>query len=167
VTGQPGTEMPAAPSHTPADMPPGVPGEKIFKGPQIPFDTPPAQAPRSSFGYKLGPRASYAPGEKMTFTLLPPDNFLLLNGSKRLVIVADADRSEVNPDRLAEKLIESKDPQPITFTAPTKPGKYVLRVNVGMGYDYASVQEFEVKAAATPVPAPAPPPGAPAPGPAK
>jgi hypothetical protein len=76
---------------------------------------------------------------------MPPDK--PMDGGKRLVIVASDDRDQPNPTRLGEVSLESDKPTPIEMTAPTTPGKYVIRVNIGLSYDYSSVQEFEVTSA--------------------
>jgi hypothetical protein len=119
-------------------------GEHIFQGPKIPFDTPPKLPPSSTFHYKGGPQKSYAPGAAVRFTVIPPDNFLSLQGAKRLVIVAEADRGTPNPDRFGNVVLDSPAPTPIELTAPQTPGKYVVRVDIGLGVDDSSVEEFEV-----------------------
>ena len=117
----------------------------IIKGPSLPIDDAPKPAPRFSYQYRDGVRNSYAPGAPIKFTLMPPDK--PMDGGKRLVIVASDDRDQPNPTRLGEVSLESDKPTPIEMTAPTTPGKYVIRVNIGLSYDYSSVQEFEVTSA--------------------
>lgn len=121
-------------------------GVHIFQGPKIPIKDAPAPSHRFSFEYRNVLRKSYEPGGIIKFTLIPPDNFSMMQGNKHLVIVAEADRNSPNPDRLARIRLESASPTPIEMQAPQKPGKYVIRVDIGLGFDYSSVQEFEVKA---------------------
>jgi outer membrane protein OmpA-like peptidoglycan-associated protein len=147
IAGQPATTQPSGPSHT-LPLPSSAPGERIIPGPSIPFDYVPKPSPRTTFQFSGGPRASYAPGAAITFTLVPPDNFQTIPGSKRVVIVAAADRTAVNPDRLAQMRIESGSKQSITLVAPSKPGRYVIRVDIGMSFEDSSMQEFEVKSPA-------------------
>ena len=56
------------------------------------------------------------------------------------------DRNEASPKRFGEVSLESDGPKSIEMTAPDAPGKYVFRVNIGLGFDYSSVEEFEVVA---------------------
>jgi hypothetical protein len=81
----------------------------------------------------------------MKFTVVPPDKETG-TGARRVVIVAEADRSQANPNRLAGPFPLSGGSTEVEFNAPDKPGKYVVRVDVGLGTDYSSVEEFEVKA---------------------
>ncbi|MEP6587267.1 MAG: DUF4157 domain-containing protein [Polaromonas sp.] len=130
---------------------PGTPtkdlGEHIVQGPKITINDAPKPMPRLNFEYKGGPLASYTAGAPMKFTIVPPDNFYALNGGKRLVVTLAADRNVPNPEqRFATVELTSSSPKVIDITAPDKPGKYVVRVDVGMGPDYSSVREFEVTA---------------------
>jgi hypothetical protein len=117
----------------------------MIKGPSVPIDDAPKPAPRFSYQYRDGVRNSYAPGAPIKFTLMPPDK--PMDGGKRVVIVASDDRDQPNPTRFGEVSLESDKPTPIEMTAPAAPGKYVIRVNIGLSYDYSSVQEFEVTSA--------------------
>jgi outer membrane protein OmpA-like peptidoglycan-associated protein len=146
LAGQSAQTMPAEPSQVGPVIPEMDRGEQILKGPKIPINDAPAVRPRTTFDYRNGPRSSYPPGAQITFTLLPPANFADLKGGKRLVIVSDAERDATNANRLARVTLESGAPRTVTLTAPTTPGKYVFRVDVGLGYDYSSMREFEVKA---------------------
>ena len=119
-------------------------GQHIFPGLKLPIPDTPRPAPKSSFQYRNGPQKSYAAGATIKFTLIAPDNFSSLQGEKRLVIVAEADRDVPNPDRLGTVPLESVSPKSIEMSAPQTPGKYLFRVDIGLGFDYSSVQEFEV-----------------------
>jgi outer membrane protein OmpA-like peptidoglycan-associated protein len=119
--------------------------EHILKAPPIPIPDTPKPAPRFSYEYRNGVKKSYAPGANIEFTLIPPDK--PMSGGKRVVILASADRNEQNPAPLGKFSIESDKPTPVEMKAPDAPGKYVIRVNVGLGFDYSSIQEFEVTAA--------------------
>jgi hypothetical protein len=120
-----------------------------FPNPQVkiplplPGDTP-APARRYNFEYR-DLHNSYAPGEAMKFTVLPPDDFTSLNGAKRVVIVQEKDQSEVNPDKFGKPVVlESSKPTKVELTAPDKPGKYVVRVDVGLGPYSGSEKVFQV-----------------------
>jgi outer membrane protein OmpA-like peptidoglycan-associated protein len=119
--------------------------QHILKGPAIPIPDTPKPAPKFSYEYRNGLKQSYAPGAKIEFTLVPPDK--PMSGGKRVVILAYADRNEQNPVPLSKVLIESDKSTPVEMKAPDAPGKYVIRVNIGFGFDYSSIQEFEVAAA--------------------
>jgi outer membrane protein OmpA-like peptidoglycan-associated protein len=121
-----------------------LPTPPIIQGPKIPINDAPKPAPKFSFQYRNGPQKSYAPGATIKFTLIAPDDFSTLPGAKRLVIVAEADRDAPNPDRFGKVSLESAAPMSIEMTAPQAPGKYLFRVDVGLGFDYSSMQEFEV-----------------------
>jgi hypothetical protein len=123
---------------------PQVPTPPIIQGPKIPINDAPKPAPKFSYEYRNGIKKSYAPGASIKFTLIAPDKSL--EGGKRLVIVAEADRNAANPNRLGQITLETASPKLIEMTAPQAPGKYVFRVDVGLGFDYSSVQEFEVTA---------------------
>ncbi len=58
--------------------------------------------------------------------------------------MADADRTTANPERFGKVVLESASPRSIELTAPQKPGKYVIRVDIGMSFDDSNMQEFEV-----------------------
>ncbi len=118
-----------------------------IKSPQIPIGTPPSPHPSAFFRYKGGPLKSYAPGAAIKFTVVPPANFLNLTGVKRVVIVAEADRSDARAERLGQVELESASPRKVELKAPQKPGKYVIRIDVGGVPDYSSPEEFEVTAA--------------------
>jgi outer membrane protein OmpA-like peptidoglycan-associated protein len=119
-------------------------GEHIFKIP-LPFPSDSPKAPlRLSYEYRDGIRKSYAPGAAIKFTLIAPDK--PLEGGKRLVIIAAADRNEVTSNLFGEVTLGSEKAKVIELTAPQEPGKYVFRVNAGLGFDYSSVEEFEVTA---------------------
>lgn len=87
-----------------------------------------------------------AAGATIKFTLIAPDNFSSRQGAKRLVIVAEADRDMPTQDRFGTVPLESASPKSIEMTAPPTPGKYIFRVDIGLGFDYSSVQAFEVTA---------------------
>lgn len=146
ITGKSPSTVPEDRNQLGPDVPQKDIGEQLFSGPKFPIKDAPALAPRFSFQYKNGPRKSYEPGATITFTLTGPDNFSSLQGAKRLVIVAEADRNTPNPDRLARIDLESASPRSIELPAPQKPGKYVIRVDIGLGFDYSNMQEFEVSA---------------------
>jgi len=124
-----------------------------FPSPQVkiplplPFDKPP-QVPKSfQYHFKDGPRKTYGPGEDIKFTVVPPSDFDTTSGSKRLIIVAEADRSADIPERLGQFDLESSKEAKVQMKAPQKPGKYVIRVDVAgrrSAADSASDQEFEV-----------------------
>jgi outer membrane protein OmpA-like peptidoglycan-associated protein len=116
--------------------------EHILKGPSIPIDVAPKPAPKFWYEYRNGFKKTYAPGTPIKFTLVAPDK--PLEGGKRLVIVADNDRNEVKPQRFGEVSLGSDKTMSIEMTAPQAPGKYVFRVDVGLGFDYSSIEEFEV-----------------------
>jgi hypothetical protein len=116
----------------------------ILKGPSIPINDAPKPAPNLTYKYRDVLRKSYAPGAPIKFTLKAPDK--PMQGGKRLVIVAYDDRNEANPKRFGEVSLESDRPKSIEITAPDAPGKYVFRVNIGLGFDYSSVEEFDVVA---------------------
>lgn len=129
----------------PPYAPPGIPGEHIFQGPKISISDAPKVRPRLSFEYRNGPAQSYAAGASIKFTIIPPENFNKIQGTKRVVIVDYANRDAVNPEPLGPPVyLETGSPEFIEMPAPQKPGKYVVRVNTGMGYDYNTIQEFEV-----------------------
>jgi hypothetical protein len=100
-----------------------------------------------SFQYQNGLRKSYTVGATITFMLIPPDNFNSPQGAKRLVIVAESNRSSPDPERFAEVRLESASPKLIELKASEKPGKYVIWVDIGLGFDYSNIQKFEVSAA--------------------
>jgi hypothetical protein len=148
VTGKSPTTMPPAGS-SPQTGPnvPGVPGQTIIPGPKIPIPDVPKAPPTTSFHFRNGPHQSYAPGDKIKFTVVPPQNFLALTGAKRVVIVAEAAHKEANPDpkdRFGQVVLESASPTEVEFTAPQMPGKYVIRVDIGMSFEDSSMQDFEV-----------------------
>jgi hypothetical protein len=123
-----------------------------FPSPQVkiplplPFDKP-APVRRHNFDYR-DLHNTYAPGEAMKFTVLMPDDFSTISGAKRVVIVAEKDQSEPNPEKFGKPVVlESRSPAKVEFTAPSKPGKYVVRVDVGLGPYTASEKGFEVKEA--------------------
>jgi hypothetical protein len=119
-------------------------GEHIIKTPPLPLES--VKAPqRFSYEYRGGIKNSYAPGEAIKFTLIAPDK--PPEGGKRLVIITAADRNEANPTRFGEVSLGAEQSTVIEMTAPQAPGKYVFRVNAGLGFDYSSVQEFEVTSA--------------------
>jgi hypothetical protein len=126
----------------PGPYAPQVPVQ-TFKGPSIPMNDAPKPAPKFSFEYRNGPQKSYAPGATIKFTLIAPD-FSTLQGGKRLVIVADADRNTASPDRVGSVKLESAAPTSIEVTAPQTLGKYLFRLDIGLSFDYSSIQEFEV-----------------------
>ena len=146
VTGKSPSVVPESRNQTGPNAPQKDLKEQIFHLPKIPFDVPPKPLPKLRFSYKNGPKKSYAAGAAMKFTVVPPDDFNSLSGSKRVVIVAEADRDKVGVDKFGDVLLESASPTVVVMTAPEKPGKYVIRVNTGLGYDYSSVEEFEVVA---------------------
>jgi outer membrane protein OmpA-like peptidoglycan-associated protein len=145
ITGRSPTTMPDR-DHPEPPFPQKDLKEQIFKGPSIPISDTPKAPPRTLFDYRNGPRETYAPGATIAFTVVPPDDFLTLSGSKRVVIVADADRSTPGATKLAQVFLESASPTAVQLTAPSSPGKYVIRVDVGMDIADASAREFEVKA---------------------
>lgn len=118
--------------------------ERILKTPEIPITDAPKAPPKYSYEYRGGIKKTYAPGATIKFTLVAPDK--PPEGGKRLVIIAAADRNEVNPNRFGEVTLGSEKSKEIEMTAPKEPGKYLFRVNAGLGFDYSSVQEFEVAA---------------------
>ena len=148
VTGKsPAAMPPAGSSRQTGPTVPGVPGETIIPGPKLPIPDVPKAPPTTSFHYKNGPHRSYAPGDKIKFTVVPPESFLSITGAKRVVILAEAARKEVNPDpkdRFGQVVLESASPTEVEFTAPQKPGKYVIRVDIGMSFEESSIQDFEV-----------------------
>ena len=146
ITGKSPSTMPENRNQTGPDVQQKDLGEHIFQGPKIPINDAPASAPRFLFQYRNGPQKSYEAGGTIRFTLIPPDNFSSLQGAKRLVIVAEADRNTPNPERFARIDLESASPKPIELQVPQKPGKYVIRVDIGIGFDYSNMQEFEVSA---------------------
>ena len=146
VTGKSPSTMPENRTQTGPNVPPKDLGEHILQGPKIPIKDAPALPSSTSFHYRNGPQKSYQAGAPITFTLVPPDNFNSLQGAKRLVIVAEADRNAPNPERFARVDLESGSPKPIELQAPQKPGKYVIRVDIGLGFDFSNMQEFEVNA---------------------
>lgn len=124
-----------------------------FPSPQVkiplpmPFDKPPEKQKSFQYHFKDGPRKTYSPGEDIKFSVVPPSDFDTTAGSKRLIIVADADRSADIPERLGQFDLESGREAKVQMKAPQKPGKYVIRVDVGgrrSVADSASDQEFEV-----------------------
>jgi outer membrane protein OmpA-like peptidoglycan-associated protein len=149
IAKQSGTDMPdpATVTHTPADMPPGAPGENIKKLPPLPspIDRPPEQHKWTSFQFKNGPKGSYKPGEQITFAVVPPSNFMTIAGGKRVVIVSEADRTSQSATRLATQTIESGSPQQVTLTAPQTLGKYYIRVDIGLGFEDSSMQMITVE----------------------
>jgi outer membrane protein OmpA-like peptidoglycan-associated protein len=149
IAKQSGTDMPdpATVTHTPADMPPGAPGESITKLPPLPspFDRPPEQHKWTTFQFKNGPKASYKPGEQITFTVIPPSNFMTTPGSKRVVIVSEAERTSPSATRVSTQTIESGSPQQVTLTAPSTLGKYYIRVDIGLGFEDSSMQMITVE----------------------
>jgi Domain of unknown function (DUF4157) len=146
ITGRSPTTMPENRNQTGPNMPEKDLGTRIFQGPKITINDVPKPRTRFSFEYRNGPKKSYEAGSEISFTLIPPDDFSSLPGAKRLVIVADSDRSLLNPERLHRVSIESASPQQIVLKAPEKPGNYVIRVDTGLGFDYSSIQNFEVTA---------------------
>jgi Domain of unknown function (DUF4157) len=144
VTGVAPTTMPEDRNQTGPNVPQKDLGEKIFKGPKIPWNDAPRLPPRLTFDYRNGLQTSYAAGDPIRFTVIPPENFYELLGAKRVVIVAEADRQTPNPERFGSVVLDSASPKSIELTAPTKPGKYVIRVDYGQGFDYSSVRVFEV-----------------------
>jgi len=147
VTGKsPSTMPPGGSSSQIGPYPPSdVKGTQIFQGPKFTIPDTAKPAPRSSFQYK-GLRKSYTPGETIKITVLPPQKSETLTG-KRVVIVADADRDKVNPPALAGPTPVSDKDTAVELKAPDTAGKYVIRINVGLNFDYSSVEEFEVKEA--------------------
>jgi hypothetical protein len=129
--------------------PSGVPGERNIPGPKLPIPDTPKPTPRFSFQYR-GLRKTYAPGESMKITILPPEKSDTMRGAKRVVVVADADRNEVNPARVRGPVSVSDSATSVDLKAPDAPGKYVIRVEVGLNFDYSSIEEFEVKPAGNP-----------------
>jgi hypothetical protein len=118
-------------------------GEHIIKTPEFPIPDTPDPKPSFQFQYK-GLRSSYSPGAAMDFKVVPPSDFANLPGP-RLKVVAAADRDTIRPDtQYGEVHLDSPKPRSVELTAPTKPGKYVVRVDVGFGTDSSSEQEFEV-----------------------
>jgi hypothetical protein len=144
VTGKSPTTMPEDRNQTGPNVPQKDVGEKVVKGPKIPWKDAPKLPPRLTFDYRNGLQTSYAAGAPIKFTVVPPENFSELPGGKRLVIVAEADRQTPNPERFGSVVLDSASPKSIELTAPTQPGKYVIRVDVGLGFDYSSVRLFEV-----------------------
>jgi hypothetical protein len=141
ILGVSAQDQPQDPSHT---MPlPGAPGEQIFNSPQFKFDRGPDRHQRTSFDI-TGAKSTYKAGEEILFRVAPPDDFDTIAGNKRVVIVAAADRGQVNPDRLANVMITSKESQTVTMTAPAQTGSYVLRVDIGMSFDDSSMVDFTV-----------------------
>ena len=141
VTGHP------APDPTVDIITPEAPGEHLFHTPKfsLPGDAP-AKVPERTTFLISGVRGPYAPGAGITFTLSPPKHFFEINGGKRVVIVADADRKQIGAAHLAEHALDSDQPQPVTFTAPAQPGKYVVRVEIGMSFEDESIVDFQVAA---------------------
>jgi hypothetical protein len=150
ITGQPGTTMPEDKdrTHTPWDMPPGVPGTKQISIPlPSPLDKAPPVHQWTSFQFRGGLRESYTPGATITFTVVPPSNFSTLTGVKRISIVSEAEGSQMGATRLDAKDLDSGSPQQITLTAPKAPGKYYVRAEVGGVPEGSSMQLFTVAAA--------------------
>jgi hypothetical protein len=85
----------------------------------------------------------------MKFAVLPPNTEVGI-AARRVVIVADADRGQVNPNRLGGPVTFSGSSTAVEFKAPDTPGKYVVRVDIDLTYDPNSVEEFEVKEAKKP-----------------
>jgi Domain of unknown function (DUF4157) len=145
LTGKSPTTMPEDRNQIGPDVPEKDLGQTVFKGPKVPWDDAPKLPPRLTFDYRNGLQTSYVAGAPIKFTIVPPENFSQLPGTKRLVIVAEADRQKANPERFGEPVIlDSATPKSVALTAPTKPGKYVIRVNYGLGFDYSSIRVFEV-----------------------
>lgn len=148
ITGKSPTSMPENRNQTGPDVKPKDLDEKIYQSPKIPIKDAPAPVPRFSFEYRNGPQPLYEAGSTISFTLIPPDNLDALQGTKRVVIVAEAERNSPNAERFDKVVLEAAAPKkniPIVMQAPQKPGKYVIRVDIGMGFDYSNMQEFEVK----------------------
>jgi hypothetical protein len=147
VAGKSPTNMPEDRTQMGPYAPEGIPGEHIFQSPKIPFDYIPKAKPGSSFEYRNGPAKSYAVGAAIKFRIIFPENFNLIQGSKRVVIVPYANRHDMNPESFGQPVfLESGSSQIVEMTAPQKPGRYVVRVNTGMGFDDSTIQEFEVTA---------------------
>jgi hypothetical protein len=144
ITGKSATPMPDR-DHLPPPFPQKDLKEQIFKGPAIPIPDVPKRAPRLLWDYRNGPQATYPPGATIRFTVVPPEDFLTLSGSKRVVLVADADRAVNGAIPLGKVFLESASPTSVEFKAPTTVGKYVIRVDVGMDIATASARDVEVK----------------------
>jgi hypothetical protein len=143
ITGKSPKAMPEDRSQIGPYPPSGVKGTQIITSPAIPIPDTPKPRSRTSFGYK-GLRKSYLPGETMKFTVLPPQKSETMTG-KRVVIVADADRDKVNPDKLAGPTPIRDTDTDVEFKAPESAGKYVVRIDIGMNFDYSSTFDFEVQ----------------------
>lgn len=149
IAGKGPTTMPEDRNQTGPNVPQKDLDEHVFKGPKITIKDAPALPPRYSFQYRKGPQNSYPPGAVIKFTIVPPEDFNNLQGFKRVVIVAEADRN--TPNRTvagpgSKFDLESNATREIELRAPTEPGKYVIRVDIGLNFDLSNMQEFEVTA---------------------
>jgi hypothetical protein len=147
LAGKSATTMPEDRNPKGPNVPEGVPGQNIQKGPKIPLDFGVERGKQLSFEYKNGLRKSYTAGEAMKFTIVPPYYLDSLQGNKRVVIVAAAEARQDNARPIGNSFqLNTSTTQEITLTAPSEPGKYVVRVDVGMETQNNSAQEFEVTA---------------------
>jgi hypothetical protein len=144
VAGKSATTMPDDRNQTGPDVPQKDLDEHILKTPKIPIDDAPKKPARHFFEFRNGPRKTYEAGATIKFTIVPPDDFNSMNGAKRVVIVAAADRDAVNPERLGRVDLESASPRAIEMPAPKKVGRYVIRVDIGLSFEDGNMQEFEV-----------------------
>jgi hypothetical protein len=67
----------------------------------------------------------------MKITILPPEKSDTMRRAKRVVVVADADRNEVNPARVRGPLSVSDSATGVDLKASDAPSKYVMRVGSG------------------------------------
>jgi hypothetical protein len=115
----------------------------IIKTPEIPIPDTPDVKPSFRFQYKRL-RASYAPGESMDLTVVPPVDYANIPGPRLTIVPMDPEKAGAETKFPEVHLDDSMRPKSVELTAPTKPGKYLLRVKAGFGVSPGSEEEFQV-----------------------
>ncbi|MGO9901932.1 MAG: DUF4157 domain-containing protein [Solirubrobacteraceae bacterium] len=103
-----------------------VPGGPSISTPKLPI--PGSKPTTSPAWFSGGPRATYLAGETVTFTVTPPKDFWTNAGAKRVVLL---DAKSPNNPPIAATDLQPASTTPVRWQAPSKPGKYLIRVLAG------------------------------------
>ena len=148
AVGKPGTQMPDDDHRTqygPAVKEKDL-GEHILKTPEIPFGKPPA-VHRNSFEFRGLPKTA-KPSAYVDFKLLTPDWFDPNKSPGSWVIVMEADdfkKNQQSAHNLHDVHIIGKGTLSLTLAMPDDPGKYVIAIKIGPGFESYPVEDIELK----------------------
>jgi hypothetical protein len=136
AVGRSATQMPENRSQIGPNVPQADLGQKTIPGPKLPFDVAPAAPPRFVFEFKdvRGTRV----GSFVTLRLVVPADYDDLDGGKRIVVFPEGD--DTKPVKVVPLPLRAKGSVTVEFPAPSEPGRYTMKVWVGMtGYEQYTV----------------------------